>query len=73
MPEWTYTQDEFMNMAQFNAPGQEVEVIVEREHVEVQVIRGRGYMREETTAYVPVEVLVRTLQHMGWECNPPRT
>ncbi len=67
MAEWRYEQDEFRNFANFTTPGQEVEIIVDREVVEVQVIRGRGYMREETTAYVPVEVMVRMLEHAGFD------
>jgi hypothetical protein len=59
---WTFEQSEFMNFAREGG----VEVCVDNETVQVDVEQGSGYLREHTTAYVPMEVIIRMMEHAGY-------
>jgi len=67
--EWQFEQSGFMNRAWVAAEPAwvgSVEVTVEPESVGVEVVQGSGYLREQTNASIPVEVLVRLLEHAGF-------
>jgi predicted metal-dependent hydrolase len=62
--EWVFEQSEFINAV--HTARHNIEVIVDREHVEVVVDEGSGYLSQHTTAYVPIEIMVRLLEHAGY-------
>lgn len=66
MAEWNFETTRFMNCASNRNRAQTTEVSVERDHIEVRAEVGSGYCREETTAYVPMEVIIRMMEHAGY-------
>lgn len=65
--EWRMEQGEFYNGAACGG----CEVVMDREHMQVDVEQGSGYMREHTTAYVPMEVIIRMMEHAGYTVTRP--
>lgn len=66
MAEWKLEQTQFRNVAFANTRSGLVEADIEDETLQVDVENGSGYLREHTTAYIPVEVLVKLLTHAGY-------
>jgi hypothetical protein len=61
---WELEQSEFMNSARSGRRG--VDVCVDNDTVQVDVEQGSGYMREHTTAYIPLDIMIRLLEHAGY-------
>ena len=64
---WAVETSEFMNCASRQRRGSSVEVTLDKEDLEVRVDEGSGYLSQTTTAYVPLDILVRMLQHAGYK------
>lgn len=59
---WNVETTRFYNAATHGG----VEVCMESDHVQVDVTQGSGYMREQTSAYIPMEVIIRMMEHAGY-------
>jgi len=66
MTEWNIETTRFMNSASNRNRCQTTEVSMERDHIEVNAEVGSGYCREQTSAYIPMEVIVRMMEHAGY-------
>ena len=63
---WKIEKGEFLNHASKRTPGKEVEIYIDKEDIEVRVEEGRGYLSQNCTAYVPVEIMIEMLRHAGY-------
>lgn len=63
---WNLEQTEFCNCAKLR----DTEVWLDREKpdfLEVMAEQGSGYQRESITTNIPIEVLVKLLEHAGYK------
>ncbi len=56
----------FMNSASRSAHGTSAEVYMEPECIEVHAEVGSGYTRESTNVSIPMEVVIRMMEHAGY-------
>lgn len=66
MADWKLEQTEYRNVATQKTRSGLVEADFEEPNLQVDVENGSGYLFEHTTAYIPVEVLVKLLTHAGY-------
>ncbi len=64
---WTSDQSEHLNHYVRLERSGSTDLYMEADSLEVTIINGRGYCREETTSYIPMEVLLSMLQHQGFK------
>ena len=64
-------QSEFRNCATHQPRGGMVEADLDGDTLQIDHEQGSGYCREKTTTYIPVEVLVKLLEHAGYTVEKP--
>lgn len=71
-PDWKMDCSEFMNGATMSSPGRSVDVNVDPQGIEVRVEEGGStYERQSTSTYIPMDVIVQMLEHMGFSVKRP--
>lgn len=63
---WTFKQEQFFNEASRSVNGQTTEVTVTEVDVDIVTTVGRGFLAETHSSYVPIEVLIKLLEHVGF-------
>lgn len=64
--DWSVDCGEHYNSAGYNGRGPSIEIDVDNETINVRVDEGSGYMAQQTTCNIPIEVMVRLIEHAGY-------